>query len=65
MVATGEMLHVTVPSFLDCFSHPGVVAIPVSDLGVSETPLVWLTADRRLMIREFVEAAQSVLASAR
>lgn len=65
MVATGEMVHVTVPSFLDYFSHPGVVAIPVSDLGVSETALVWRTADRRAVIQEFVKAAQSVLASAR
>lgn len=63
-VATGRLIHPTIPSFLDYFSHPGVVAIPISDLPVTETALVWLTADRRPVIQEFAQAAQSVLTGA-
>lgn len=64
MVAAGRMVHPTVPSFLDYLSHPGVVAVPVADLPPAETALVWLTADRRAAIGEFVQVAEAVLESA-
>ena len=63
-IAAGRLLHPTVPFFLDYFSHPGVVAIPIADLPPSETALVWLSADRRAVIHQFVQTAQSVLSAA-
>jgi hypothetical protein len=64
MVAAGRLVHPTVPSFLDHFSHLGVVAVPIADLPLTETALVWLTDDRRAVIREFAQVARAVLESA-
>jgi DNA-binding transcriptional LysR family regulator len=61
-IALGELVHPTVPSFLDHFQHPNVVGVPIRDLPASETALVWLTANRSLKLKAFERAARDVLA---
>lgn len=41
LVATGRKVHITVPSFLDYFSYPGVRAVPITDLPATQTALAW------------------------
>ncbi|HEY8588430.1 MAG TPA: LysR family transcriptional regulator, partial [Naasia sp.] len=41
-VALGKLVHLTVPSFLEAYPHPGVVGVPIADMPLSETALVWL-----------------------
>jgi DNA-binding transcriptional LysR family regulator len=60
-VATGEIVHLTVRPFLDHHRHPGVVAVPVTDMPPSETALVWLAAKQGRKTTAFVEAARAVL----
>jgi DNA-binding transcriptional LysR family regulator len=60
-IALGEIVHPTVPSFLDHFRHPNLVGIPIRDLPASETALVWLTTNRSMKIRAFERAARDVL----
>jgi DNA-binding transcriptional LysR family regulator len=61
-VATGEIVHATVPSFIDhYYRHPGVVAIPIRDMPPSETALVWLTSNDGVKLQAFARAAADVL----
>jgi DNA-binding transcriptional LysR family regulator len=60
-VATGELVHMTVRSFLDHFRNPGVVGIPIRDLPPSETALMWLTAREGGKIQAFARAAADVM----
>jgi DNA-binding transcriptional LysR family regulator len=62
-IALGEIVHPTVPSFLDHFQHPNLVGIPIRDLPATETALVWLCANRGVKIRAFERAARDVLAN--
>jgi DNA-binding transcriptional LysR family regulator len=61
-IALGEIVHPTVPSFLDHFQHPNVVGVPIRDLPASETALVWAAANHSMKIRAFARAARDVLA---
>jgi hypothetical protein len=61
LVASGELVHPTVASFLDYYRHDGVVAVPIRDLPPSETGLVWLTANRSPKIAAFARSATDAL----
>lgn len=61
-VALGQQVHPSVTSFPNYLNHPGVVAVPISDLPPSETALAWRTDDRSAKTRAFAEAAADVLA---
>lgn len=62
-VAGGELVHATVPSFLDhYYRQPGVVAVPIADLPPSETALTWLSARRSDKIEAFAQIAADVRA---
>jgi DNA-binding transcriptional LysR family regulator len=63
-VALGEVVHPTVPSYLDHHRHPGVVAVPIRDLPPSETALVWLRANHSPKLQAFVRTAADTLAQA-
>lgn len=56
-VAMGEQVHPTVPSFLRYINQDGIVAVPISDLPLSETALVWLASNRSTKPRAFAQAA--------
>ena len=60
-VATGEIVHPTVGSFLDHFPHPDVWAIPIRDLPPSETALIWLKASPSARVDAFARAAADVV----
>jgi DNA-binding transcriptional LysR family regulator len=60
-VASGELVHATVPSFIDHYHrHPGVVAVPIRDMPPSETALVWLGSRRSAKIEAFARTAADV-----
>jgi DNA-binding transcriptional LysR family regulator len=61
-VALGEMVHPTVRSYVSHYRYPGVTFVPIRDLPLSETALVWLTAKRSANIDAFARAARDVLA---
>ena len=63
-VALGEMVHPTVPSFVEHYPHPGVTSVPIRDLPPSRTALVWLSAQHSARHEAFARAAEDVLAGA-
>jgi DNA-binding transcriptional LysR family regulator len=62
-VALGEIVHPTVPSFLDHYPHPRVTSVPIDDLPPSRTALVWLNDVDDVARSNFVAAADDVLAA--
>jgi DNA-binding transcriptional LysR family regulator len=61
-VATGEIIHPTVHSFLAYYQSSGVVGVPIRDLPPSETAFVWLTARENAKIRALAGVAADVMA---
>ena len=59
-VARGELLHVTVRSFVDHYGHPQMTFVPMDDETPSETALVWLATNRDPRVRAFADTAASV-----
>jgi len=64
-VASGELVHPTVRSFVDHYGHPGVTFVPISDLPPSETALVWRAATASAAVEAFARTAEDVLAERR
>jgi DNA-binding transcriptional LysR family regulator len=62
-VATGELAHPTVRSFIDYYPHPDIIHIPIIDLPSSETALLWLRANHTAKVKAFVQVAAEVLQS--
>jgi DNA-binding transcriptional LysR family regulator len=60
-VALGEIVHPTVPSFLEHYPHPGVTSVPIHDMPPSKTALIWLKANQTMKIEAFARAASDVL----
>lgn len=63
-IASGQLVHPTVPSFFAHHPHPAVTSVPIADLPPSETALAWLTASRSPKIAAFARTAASVGAEA-
>ena len=61
-VAAGKQVHPGVPSTVEQYRLPGVVAIPIHDLPPSETAVAWLTANHSPKMQAFAHAAGDVLA---
>jgi DNA-binding transcriptional LysR family regulator len=61
-VARGELLHMTVRSFVDHYGHPQITYVPTDDETLSETALIWLATNRDPRVRAFTDTATSVLA---
>ena len=60
MIARGKIVHPTVASFADQFGHPGIRCVPIADLPLWTSALVWRRGDTR-RLRAFVEVAEEVL----
>lgn len=60
-VATGRVVHPTVPSFANMFGHPDIVYVPIADMRPLRSALVWRrdTSDQR--VRDFAEIAAEVV----
>lgn len=63
-IATGRLVHPTVPSFLEHHAHPAITSVPILDLPESETALVWSTANASPKVAAFARIAAGVLADA-
>ena len=61
-VATGEIVHPTVASFLDHYPHPDVTSVPIRDMPASQTALVWLRSGDSGLVRAFAGLAAELLA---
>jgi hypothetical protein len=59
-IATGRIVHPTVPSFANMFGHPDVVYVPIADMRPLQSALVWRrgTADRQ--VHEFAQIAEDI-----
>ncbi len=57
LIATGRVVHPTVPSFANMFGHPDIVYLPITDMPALRSALVWRreTADPR--VHEFARVA--------
>lgn len=63
-IARGRIVLPTVSSFAAGSPHPEITYIPISDMPVSETALVWRRGRRDLLLREFVRLAGAELTRA-
>ena len=61
MIARGKIVHPTVLSLADQFAQPGIRCVPISDLPLWTSALVWRRSDSGRRLRAFVEVAESVL----
>ena len=57
LVARGEVVHPTVASLPDYYTHPGVTTVPLRDLPPVESALVWCRRRQSAAIRAFAELA--------
>jgi len=61
LVARGVVVHPTVPSYADYFRHPDIVHMPIHDMPIVFTGLVWLHRASNPRLHEFVRVARDVL----
>lgn len=61
LVATGKVVHPTVPSFARYFGHPDIVYVPITDLPRLRSALIWRRGNIDPRRREFVRIARDVL----
>jgi DNA-binding transcriptional LysR family regulator len=61
LIAAGDLVHLTVASFLDHPGWSGVRAVPIRDLPPSRTALAWLAGQEDVRIRAFADAALDVV----
>jgi hypothetical protein len=60
LVATGRIVHPTVPSFANMFGHPDIVYVPIADLPPLRSALVWRSDNRDRRLRDFARVAAQV-----
>jgi DNA-binding transcriptional LysR family regulator len=63
LIATGHVVHPTVPSFANMFGHPDIAYVPIVDMPPLRSALVWRRdrTDPRLL--EFARVAEEVVAA--
>src|SRR5918992_59177 len=61
LVATGRIVHPTIPSFARYFGHPDILYVPITDLPPLRSGLVWRRGNTDPRCREFVRIAREVL----
>lgn len=62
LVARGDVVHPTVASLTEHYTHPGVTMIPLRGLPPLESALVWAADRETAAIRAFARTAQEVAA---
>jgi DNA-binding transcriptional LysR family regulator len=58
--ATGELVHPTVPAFLEAYPQPELTSVPIRDMPPAETALLRLKASRSAKVLAFVEMAAAM-----
>lgn len=61
LIALGAMVHPTVPSFLQHWGHPNIVAVPLDGMPPLRSALLWRRATTDARIGAFVEVARETL----
>src|SRR5919107_3011366 len=61
LIATGRVVHPTVPSFANMFGHPDVVHVPIADLPPLRSALVWRRDNSDPRVQEFVRLAPELV----
>jgi len=61
-MACSRIVLPTVASFASASAHPDIVYIPIEDMPVSESALIWRRRRRDARLREFVRLARGELA---
>jgi DNA-binding transcriptional LysR family regulator len=61
LIAAGDLVHLTVASFLDHPDRSGVRAVPVRDLPPFRTALAWHAGREDVRIRAFADAALDIV----
>ena len=64
MIARGKIVHPIVASVADQFDRPGIRCVPISDLPLWTSALVWRRGDSDRRLRAFVEVAEELLGDA-
>lgn len=62
-IATGRVVHPTVPSFANMFGHPDIAYVPISDMRPLCSALVWLRENCDERVREFARIAEAIATS--
>jgi DNA-binding transcriptional LysR family regulator len=65
LVASGRIVHPTVRSLTKIFDHLDIVYVPITDMPLMRSALVWLHAATHPALREFVHLTSEVLRSTR
>jgi DNA-binding transcriptional LysR family regulator len=61
LIATGRIVHPTVPSFANMFGHPDIVYVPIKDLPPLRSALVWPRDTKDSRVREFARVAEEIV----
>jgi DNA-binding transcriptional LysR family regulator len=64
-IATGRVVHPTVPSFANMFGHPDIVYVPIADMRPLRSALVWRRDNDDPRVREFARIADQVVTKTR
>ena len=63
LIATGRVVHPTVPSFANMFGHPDIAYVPIGDLPPLRSALVWRSDLKDLRVRAFARVAAEVVSA--
>jgi hypothetical protein len=63
LVATGRVVHPTVPSFAHMFGHPDITYVPIGDLPPLRSALVWRADNGDPRVQRFARVAEAVTAN--
>jgi DNA-binding transcriptional LysR family regulator len=58
IVASGAAITMLAEGNAAIYARPGIVCLPVSDLGPAKLAIAWRRGDRRLAVRDFVRACR-------
>jgi DNA-binding transcriptional LysR family regulator len=59
-IATGRIVHPTVPSFANMFGHPDIVYVPIADMRPLRSALVWRHDTTNRQVHEFAQIAEDI-----
>lgn len=65
LIATGRVVHPTVPSFAHMFGHPDITYVPIHDMSPLRSALVWQRDAANPWVRELARVAADVVGAHR
>jgi DNA-binding transcriptional LysR family regulator len=61
LIATGRIVHPTIPSFANMFAHPDILYVPITDLPPLRSGLVWRRGSTDQRVYDFARVAEEVV----